>query len=287
MAIGSWTPGALKIPGAELEGVYYALPLLEEIKKGKPIALGKRVVVIGGGNTAMDVARAAVRLGAKEVQVTCLESRKTMPAHPWEIENTIREGAKIHPSLAPQQLRNNGKGRVAGVDCQQVASCQVDSYGSLSWTLQECAGSELSLDADSVVIAIGQTPFLASLGANGKVKLTPRKTLAVDPETLACGTPGLFAAGDAVVGASPRKKRLPSRKHSNASGRPLMWTSRRNGPGSSCPLFPLRKQLPLFGKSIWGLPPKPAGRKRPGVSTAPPSASRGRRSPRSCIIPAG
>ena len=162
LAIGSWTPGALKIPGAELEGVYYALPLLEEIKKGKPVALGKRVVVIGGGNTAMDVARAAIRLGAKEVHVTCLESQKAMPALPWEIENAAREGAKIHPSLAPQQFRNNGQGRVAGVDFKQVASCQVDRYGNLSWTLQECAGSELSMDADSVIIAIGQVPSLSN-----------------------------------------------------------------------------------------------------------------------------
>ena len=129
IAIGSWTPAALKIPGADLEGVHYALPLLEDLKKGKPVSLGNRVVVIGGGNTAMDVARAALRLGAKEVHVTCLESRKAMPAHPWEIENAKREGARIHPSLAPQKFRNNGKSRIAGVDFKQVASCQVDSKG--------------------------------------------------------------------------------------------------------------------------------------------------------------
>ena len=201
LAIGSWTAGALKIPGAELEGVYYALPLLEEIKQVKPVALGERVVVIGGGNTAMDAARAAVRLGAKEVQVTCLESQKAMPALPWEIENAAREGAKIHPALAPQAFRNNGRGRVAGVDFKRVASLQIDKEGSLSWTLAEGQGNALSMDADSVIIAIGQVPSLESLSADGKLALTSRKTLAVDPETLACGTPRLFAAGDAVVGA--------------------------------------------------------------------------------------
>ena len=201
LAIGSWTPGALKIRGAELEGVYYALPLLEDIKKGISVDLGDRVVVIGGGNTAIDAARAAIRLGAKEVNVACLESRKTMPAHPWEIENALREGTKIHPSLAPQRFRDNGKGKVGGVDFKQVETCQVDSYGSLTWTLKECAGSELSMDADSLIIAIGQVPSLESLSADGKLMLTSRKTLAVDPETLACGIPGLFAAGDAVVGA--------------------------------------------------------------------------------------
>ena len=201
LAIGSWTAAALKIPGTELQGVYFALPLLEEIKKGKPVALGKRVVVIGGGNTAMDVARAAIRLGAKEVNITCLESRKTMPAHPWEIENALREGAKVHPSLAPQKFREKGKGKVGGVDFKQVETCQVDSYGNLTWTLRECAGSELSMNADSVLIAIGQVPSLESLSVNGGLTLTSRKTLAVDPETLACGIPGLFAGGDAVVGA--------------------------------------------------------------------------------------
>jgi len=201
LAIGSWTPAALKIPGSDLEGIYYALPLLEEIKKGKAVGLGRRVVVIGGGNTAMDVARAAIRLGAEEVNVTCLESQKAMPALRWEIENATREGVKIHPSLAPQQFKSNGKGKVAGVDFKQVASCQADSYGNLTWTLQECAGSELSMDADSVIIAIGQVPSISSLGLNGSLKVTPRKTLAVDPETLACEIPGLYAAGDAIVGA--------------------------------------------------------------------------------------
>ncbi|MCX5910674.1 MAG: FAD-dependent oxidoreductase, partial [Deltaproteobacteria bacterium] len=151
--------------------------------------------------TAMDVARAAVRLGSKEVQVACLESKKAMPALPWEIENTTREGAKIHPALAPQAFRNDGQGRVAGVDFKRVASHQIDKEGSLTWTLAEGKGSALSMDADSVIIAIGQVPTLESLSAEGKLALTSRKTLAVDPETLACGPPGLFAAGDAVVGA--------------------------------------------------------------------------------------
>jgi anaerobic selenocysteine-containing dehydrogenase/NADPH-dependent glutamate synthase beta subunit-like oxidoreductase len=201
LAIGSWTPAALKLPGSELQGIYYALPLLEEIKKGKTVDLGSRVIIIGGGNTAMDMARTAIRLGVKEVHVTCLESRKTMPAHPWEIENALREGAKIHPSVAPQQFRYNGKGRAGGVDFRQVASCGVDSYGNLTWTLEECAGSEFSLEADSIIIAIGQIPSLSDLAPKENLKVNLHKTLDVDPETLSCGIPGIFAAGDAIVGA--------------------------------------------------------------------------------------
>ena len=201
ISIGSWTPGALKIPGVDLKGVLYALRLLEDVKQGKKIPLGKRVVVIGGGNTAMDAARAAVRLGAEDVGVTCLESFAAMPAHPWEIESALREGVKIHAAQAPQKIRGDGAGRVAGVDFKQVASCQVDGYGNFSWTLEECAGSESFMEADEVIIAIGQAPALSSLGGNGKLCVTPRGTLAADPETMALKVSGLFAAGDVVVGA--------------------------------------------------------------------------------------
>jgi len=201
IAIGSWTPRTLKIPGSDLEGVYYALPLLEDMKQGKQITLRGRVIIIGGGDTAMDAARTALRLGAMEVRISCLETLEAMPAHAWEIESAIREGAKIHPSLAPQKFRTNGKGRLAGVDLKRVASLQVDKDGLLTWTLKKGPDNDFSLDAESVIIAIGQTPSLSSLGADGKLKVTPRGTLAVDPETMACDIPGLFAAGDAVVGA--------------------------------------------------------------------------------------
>ena len=202
IAIGSWTPAALKIPGSDLEGVYHALPLLEDLKQGKKISLAGRVIVIGGGNTAMDVARAAVRLGAKEVHVACLETLEAMPAHPWEMENAKREGVQ-DPSLpGPGKIQKQREPDGSpGSILSRWLRCQVDNYGNLTWTLQEGAGSESSLDADAVIIAIGQTPSLSSLGANGKLKVTPRGTLAVDPETMACNIPGLFAAGDAVVGA--------------------------------------------------------------------------------------
>ena len=201
IATGSWEPFTLKIPGRNLEGIYHALPLLEDLKKGKRVSLAGKVIVIGGGNTAMDAARAAVRLGAEEVRVASLESRETMPALPWEIEAALRERIHIHPSLAPQQFEKGRDNRVSRVDFRRVASVQVDGEGRLSWTLQKGAGSRFPLEADAVVIAIGQGPFFSSLGRNGKWKVTPRGTLAVDPETLACGVPGLFAAGDAVVGA--------------------------------------------------------------------------------------
>ncbi|MCJ7594333.1 MAG: molybdopterin-dependent oxidoreductase, partial [Desulfobacterales bacterium] len=172
-----------------------------DIKKGKQVSTNGRVIVIGGGNTAIDVARAAVRLGSREVHLACVESLTTMPADPWEVENAAREGVKIHPSLAPEIFRDDGHRRIAGVDFRRVASYRIGDDGNLSWTLQEGPGSEFSLAAEAVIIAIGQTPSLASLQVPCRVELTPRGTLAVDPETMVCHVPGLFAAGDAVVGA--------------------------------------------------------------------------------------
>ena len=202
IAIGSWSPSPLKIPGSDLKGIYHALTLLEDLKRGKEISLRDPVIVVGGGNTAMDVARASLRVGAKEVHVACLESLEAMPAHPWEIENAKREGVKIHPSWAPQEFKSNGSRRVTGVNFKQVATCQVDSYGNLTWTLQECEGSDIFLEAKAVIIAIGQIPSLSTLGASERLNRTRPGTLAVDPETMACNVPGVFAAGDVVAGAS-------------------------------------------------------------------------------------
>jgi len=200
VAIGCWRPVPLTIPGSDLNGIYNALPLLQEVKQGKKIRLDGRIVIIGGGDTAMDAARTALRLGAGEVHVACLESREAMPAHIWEIEKAEREGVTIHPALAPQQFRSHDNNRVAGIDFKGVASTQVDTDGKVTWTLQEGPGNEYGIDADSVIIAIGQTPSISSLGGGSKLKVVPRGTLAVNPKTLAATIPGLFAAGDCVVG---------------------------------------------------------------------------------------
>ncbi len=201
IAVGSWSPAPLRIAGSDLKGVHYALPLLEGLKRGKRIRMSGRAVVIGGGNTAMDVARVALRLGAEEVHIACLEDLKNMPADPWEVEHATGEGAKIHPSLAPQRFRNNRRGHVAGVDFREVAEFSLDEKGSPAWTLRDGGKSEFSMDAETVIIAIGQGPSLAPLQSKMGLRLTGRGTLEVDPQTMACNGPGIFAAGDVVAGA--------------------------------------------------------------------------------------
>lgn len=201
LATGAQKSTPLPIPGTDLENVYYALPLLRGVKLGERIALRGKVVVIGGGNVAMDVARTVARtvarLGVDEVHIACLESRKKMPAFNWEIEAAKREGVKMHTALAPQVFTGGGR-KVTAIEFRRVASTQLDSEGRISWTLMEGPGSEYTIGTDAVIIAVGQVPDPSYLG-NDQLRISRRGTFVVDPETLATNVPGVFAAGDAVT----------------------------------------------------------------------------------------
>jgi len=197
IATGAQQSAQLPIPGVELDGVMYALPLLREIKLGqKPPLLGK-VVVIGGGNVAIDAARTALRLGAAEVHMFCLESREGMPAFEWEVESAEAEGVIIHPSQAPQRLRSTDGKKVSHVDFSAVALFERESSGRIRWTLAEGVDSGSSVETDRVIIAIGQAVDLSAMGDFG-LNLSPRKAIVVDEDAMATNVPGIFAAGDVV-----------------------------------------------------------------------------------------
>jgi NADPH-dependent glutamate synthase beta subunit-like oxidoreductase len=197
IATGAWKSARLPIPGADLGNIFYALPLLQKARLGEKMSLKGKVAVIGGGDVAMNAARLALRLGAKEVHVAFLESRKDMPGHSWEIEAAEKEGAKLHPSLAPQQFRAKDGGKVGAIDFKRVASTQLDKEGRISWTLREGSGNDYSLDVDAVIIAIGQSPD-PSFAGDGGLDVSRRGTFVVDPDTMATNVLGIFAAGDAV-----------------------------------------------------------------------------------------
>jgi NADPH-dependent glutamate synthase beta subunit-like oxidoreductase len=197
LATGAQKSAELPIPGTDLENVVYALPLLQQVKLGDKVVLRGKVAVIGGGNVAMDAARVAVRLGAKEVHVACLELRRGMPAFAWEIEAAERDGVKIHPALAPQRFRARDGKRVAVIDFRRVASTQPDSEGRITWTLMEGPGTEYAMDVDAVIVAIGQIPDLSYADGAG-LNISARRSFVVAPDTLATNVPGIFAAGDAV-----------------------------------------------------------------------------------------
>lgn len=187
----------LRIPGAEANGVLLALPFLKAVNEGeKPIEPGKTVIVIGGGNVAIDVARSARRLGTKAVRLVCLESRKEMPAFPWEIEEAIEEGIEVgNCGWGPKRIVAEN-GSVAGLECIQCASV-FDAQGRFNPTY--CEDITTFVAGDTILFAIGQGAELTFLKDMG-VKLTERGQLVIDPDTLATSRPGVFACGEVVTG---------------------------------------------------------------------------------------
>lgn len=195
LATGAQKSGELRIPGANLTGIFYALPFLKAAKKGEQPPLSGTVWVIGGGAVAMDVARTALRLGAKEVHAACLESREDMPAYKWEIEAAEKEGVKIHPSLAPQEFVSKSGRKVNGISFKRVTSTYLDSDGRIHWTLMAGPGSDFAVDTDYIVVAIGQVPDTSGL-QNESLEISKTGQVAVDRNTGQTNVRGIFAAGD-------------------------------------------------------------------------------------------
>lgn len=195
IAAGAQKGVALNIPGADLDGVSIGLPMLMEAKQGRSRPFQRKVWVIGGGGVALDVARTAIRNGAEEVHLACLESRADMPGFDWEIAEAEREGVRIHPSLAPQQFTSKNGSKVAGITFNRVASTWVDSEGGYHWTLMKGAGSEYSVDADAVIVAVGQATDLGKLVENG-LNTSEKGAIVVNKVTGQSSVADIFAAGD-------------------------------------------------------------------------------------------
>ncbi|CAG0954315.1 partial formate dehydrogenase (NADP+) beta subunit, partial [Anaerolineae bacterium] len=201
ISVGAHEGKKLRIPGTELDGVMINTRFLRDTRLGNPPDVrGRDIVVLGGGNVAIDVARTAVRLGAKTVKMACLESREKMPAHPWEIHEAEEEGIEIFPARSFTKITDDGHGRVAGVECVNIDFRGFDSDGRPDITTHE--GSEHILACDTMIFSIGQAAGLAFLPADTGVGTTRRGTVAINPNTLAATRPGVFAAGDAATGTA-------------------------------------------------------------------------------------
>ena len=198
IATGAQKSTELRIPGSDLPGIFSALPFLKQVKLGHLTSLGGKIWVIGGGGAAMDVGRTALRLGAEEAHIACLESRREMPAFEWEIEAAEREGVRMHPSLAPQQFMSKDGSKVGGINFKRVAATYLDSEGRIHWTLMEGPSSEYAVAAEAVVIAIGQTPDMNGL-PDDSFDISKSVTIVVNESTLETNAPGIFAAGDVSV----------------------------------------------------------------------------------------
>ena len=236
LAIGLHRSRDLILPGRDLDGVITGTDFLLNVNLGYQFSIGKRVAVIGGGNVAMDVARSALRqqqrqtldalsssvlpdqlteperdvvmkelmdvtrtamrLGAREVHMVCLESRQEMPAFEEEIEEGELEGLKIHASRGPRRFVGEDN-KLAGLETVHCASV-FDAQHRFSPVF--APGTESVLACDTAILAIGQTSDLSFLAPQDGIETTRQGTVKIDPQTLMTTAPGVFAAGDIAFG---------------------------------------------------------------------------------------
>jgi NADPH-dependent glutamate synthase beta subunit-like oxidoreductase/NAD-dependent dihydropyrimidine dehydrogenase PreA subunit len=233
LAVGAHRSRDLSIPGVDLDGVHKGVDFLLNVNLGYQFTIGKKVIVIGGGNVAMDVARSAarevlrqhtpgveqqeplrenvdavaaremmdvslsaLRLGAQEVHLVCLENRQEMPASVEEIAEAEEEGVIVHPGLGPKRIVGDGI-RVTGLEVLKT-KWVFDAEKRFNPAFYE--NSEFQLDCDTVIMAIGQAPKLDFLRPEDGVEISRRGLIAVEPQTLMTSAQGIFAGGDCVFG---------------------------------------------------------------------------------------
>ena len=233
IAVGAHRSRDLTIPGVDLDGVYKGIDFLLNVNLGYKFTIGKKVIVIGGGNVAMDVARSAarevvrqhvagvedlepslesvsavamkemvdvslsaLRLGAQEVHLVCLEKREEMPAALEEIEEAETEGIVMHPGLGPKRMIGRD-GKVVALETLQT-KWVFDQNKRFNPAFYN--GSETQLECDTIIMAVGQAPRLDFLKPEDGVELSPRGLIAVNPQTLMTSANGIFAGGDCVFG---------------------------------------------------------------------------------------
>ena len=196
--LASGANGSMKIPlsGADKRGVLWGWDFLRDVKLGKAPRLRGVVIVVGGGNVAIDVALTAKRLGAKAVHLFCLEKREEMPAHAWEIARAEEEGVFIHNAWAPKKVLGDKSVKGLGlIRCTSV----FDSACNFNPTYDEAITHKI--EGNTVILAVGQSADLSYLQQEEHIH---RKgtLIEADAEDLATGEKGVFAGGDVVTGPS-------------------------------------------------------------------------------------
>jgi NADPH-dependent glutamate synthase beta subunit-like oxidoreductase/CO/xanthine dehydrogenase FAD-binding subunit len=193
LATGAWRQKTLRMENEEL--LLSGADFLIEIQRGRRQAPGKKVLVIGGGSVAVDVAISALRLGAEDVTMACLEAREIMPAFPEDIEQAFEEKIKLLPSWGPHRILTRG-GKITGMELKRCTSV-FDSGGRFRPTYDP--STKMTVKADCVLSAIGQVP---ELGGVERLLKTERGLIVAHEDTQATNLPGVFAGGDVVTGAS-------------------------------------------------------------------------------------
>lgn len=200
IATGTPRPLWTRVPGEDLDGVIGGIDFLRDIVLGKDIHLGKRVIVIGGGNVAIDVALSAIRLnGVEEVNMLCLEKRDEMPAWEHEIHDALAEGVILHNGWGPNKMIGKS-GKVIAVEFKRCVSV-FDETGRFNPEYDE---SELmTIEADNVIVTIGQGTDIEFIKADkmlSSLELTPRGTIIVNKDTMQSNIPQIFASGELITG---------------------------------------------------------------------------------------
>ena len=192
VAIGAWKSSSMRIPGENLEGVYGGIDFLRSVALKNPVKLGKKVAVIGGGNTAMDACRSAVRLGAEEVYVIYRRTRAEMPAEKVEIDEAEEEGVIYKFLNNPVEIIGEG-GKVKSVKLQVMELGEPDAGGRRSPVAVE--GKFETIELDNVIMAIGQKINISGFES---LELTERGNISADTKTFRTSLEGVFAVGDAT-----------------------------------------------------------------------------------------
>ncbi len=198
IAAGAASNLKLGIPGEDVDGVIDPIQFLKKYNLEKEAKIGRKVAVVGGGNTAIDAARAAWRLGA-DVTILYRRTRPEMPANKEDIEAAQEEGIKIEFLTLPVEVISKN-GKLTGIKCTRMALADFDKTGRRKPVPVE--GTEFEIEIDTLVPAIGQEPDLGFLKGNSQLKISKWNTLEVEPETMATNVPGIFAGGDVVSGPS-------------------------------------------------------------------------------------
>ncbi|MCC7495061.1 MAG: NADPH-dependent glutamate synthase [Fimbriimonadaceae bacterium] len=206
IATGAGLPWFLDIPGEDLVGVMSANEYLTRVnllraydkRANTPVPKPRRVAVIGAGNVAMDAARTAKRLGAREVSIVYRRSRAEAPARHEELEHAEEEGIRFQFLTQPVEYLGNDEGRLTALRCRRMELGEPDERGRPRPV--EVADSEFDIPVDLAILAIGQSPNPMIKDTTPEIEVSRRGTLVVEPETLATNLPGVFAGGDAVTG---------------------------------------------------------------------------------------
>lgn len=195
LAIGLHQNVRLNIPNENMKGVLNGIDFLRDLALGNPVSLGRKAIVVGGGNVAMDVAMTAIRKGAAEVSLVALEQPGEMPAWEREVKEAVEEGVKIVNGLGPNRFLQKD-GRLFGIEFKRCTSV-FDEKGAFSPKYDESALT--MMEADTIIVAIGQTGDQAFAEEQG-IPTTAAGYFIVDPLTLETSIHGVFAGGDAYYG---------------------------------------------------------------------------------------